>query len=357
MGTEKAKLLRLRASQTGITATALVLQPRTHAAKGTVIFLCGNGSTPERAVGAGPEDYQRFVAKRLCDEGYAVYVPYLLTLAANNASIDRLALPFGLTHVHFDIWRLKALVDHLAVKEQRTIWLYGISHGGFNALLYAAVDERIPGVICSGSLCDSLAMLRHYIKVSGDAATLSARRLDRPRSGRGRRRGARGAGSPEETGVRAGRPTTCGPRQRRSSIASSRVMIRPAAQARLELLLFDGFHEINLQMTLPLSGSLVLAGEEPMKGLLRRLLKPRRTLSPEAVRLLLARTHDRYDPGDYWRFSADRPIPAPLSRSLRTMADTALAQRRAGRRLVRCVRDLGTGAGHAADTETIASST
>ena len=124
-----------------------------------VLCLHGYEGSPESAIGLSVPDYMNASGRRLAAEGYVVIAPHLVCsppgFGKDRVRLDRLARLADFSLLGFEILELSRVIDYAHKCQEilhSRIGAYGISQGGQNALLLAALDTRVAATVVSGYL-------------------------------------------------------------------------------------------------------------------------------------------------------------------------------------------------------------
>lgn len=145
----------LKAGIVNLTFNAYIVHPsaQNDLNKIGVVAIHGHYSSAEKLVGLGKEDYGRRLAIHLAQKGFTVIVPNVTSAPEINEAISANAFIYGYTlhglMTQFVLSSAEYLRTHCQVGQ---VGVYGISNGGFLALISAAVDPRLSFVVVSGML-------------------------------------------------------------------------------------------------------------------------------------------------------------------------------------------------------------
>ncbi|MFC1976634.1 dienelactone hydrolase family protein, partial [Chloroflexota bacterium] len=117
-----------------------------------VVAIHGHGSSAEKMVGFGQEDYTRRMALRLARQGFWVIVPNVTSDEDLNNTASTQAALYGYTLNGIMVEFIQSTLDVAQDRGYQKIGLMGISNGAFLSLLTAGLDDRPDFVVASGIL-------------------------------------------------------------------------------------------------------------------------------------------------------------------------------------------------------------
>lgn len=155
-------IFRVTKAQRGF---GLFFLPRLAGHHPAVITLHGGGGSPELAAGlleCGPTNYREMI-RGLRRRNVAVFAPQLLIWGGGQTpnfdqfQMDREFRHLGGSRAAWDLRQLQAAFEWLCrypeIDAQR-VGVAGLSYGGFYALYFGALEQRLRGVVCSCFLND-----------------------------------------------------------------------------------------------------------------------------------------------------------------------------------------------------------
>jgi hypothetical protein len=163
---------QLTLGNTGLEAEALVGFPkRRRPPFPVVVGYYGAQGSPETCFGLnGKSDYHKAFALHLAQEGYVVYIPYLVIDRNTMEDIDTQGLSVGWRLMGMEVGLTMRALDYLAKRTEidpSRFNVYGISYGGGLSLYLGAVDPRIKTTIYSGAFFDEPTVFEKSLPIKG----------------------------------------------------------------------------------------------------------------------------------------------------------------------------------------------
>ncbi|WP_426438030.1 hypothetical protein [Bradyrhizobium genosp. P] len=132
--------------------------------RGLILLAHGMASTPERCFDDGDPDYMNAIGKRLCEDGYVVWCPYIVQIG-NQESQNNIAAMLachGVSAHNLSCASIEAgefVCRKLVGASGLNVGVYGASWGAFLVLHLAAATGRMRPTIASGYMRDEKKFL------------------------------------------------------------------------------------------------------------------------------------------------------------------------------------------------------